>query len=225
MWNVVPPGGWRFPDRSKAATSRDLENAQTQWLESDTHDNLVALVTRYRTDNHLPPGQPEAEVDAHICEKWPHVCGCGTKQAQEDADAPQLVYGKPASKRLHERVAGWLANRYSIAQSQDGLATVTPEVAEHRASACIGCEYNVETWRADATRDCPSCADRIRELDALGYKITQGKESVRKTKLGSCAITGQDCAVAVWLAPQGLRHARFYQVELPGHCWLKEQAS
>ncbi len=202
-WDIIPAGGWHY-----------FENDGTK-IEGNSHSELIANVTSYRTHNNLPLGNPEADVDKQVCARQPAVCGIGRV---EDDDAPKKVYGQPIKRRLVDRVATWLGNRYAKLGS---IQTVSKEEAERRTSICVSCEKNQKDWRAQVTRDCAPCGDRIEVLDTLSFKIRKGNQVTREKNLGACQHYGMELQTAVWMPEQAMQMRKHYP-NAPSNCWLAQ---
>lgn len=195
MINVVPPQaegepqGWRYPQEI-----RDHK----QWIEGSDYNGLITKVTKFRIANNISLGNPENDIDAYYCNRWPNYCA---------PTAGRLPPPRTQPRTFRERVTSWAANRYEHAGA---IALVNQETADSRAAICAECPYN-KTWR----EGCPPC---IEQTDRTLVLIRQAKTT--NPSIMGCIVSGQDNTTAAFLPEKFLRHRNKFEKELWPKCWM-----
>lgn len=166
-------------------------------IVASTKKDLDDKILDYRIKNGLEIGNPPAESNLYLCSLWPHLCNRSTpKEADEEQGG------------LRQRTTAWRYNRYSQAQTVKELES--EETAEARAQICSNCPNN------QSNKD--GCTPCVAENDRVLFMLRQGRATV--TKVGGCAITGQDNETAAFLPKSMLKYADKYKDKLPSFCWL-----
>ena len=59
---IIPPNNFHFPADKNVI------------LKASTYDLLIKEIVNWRTQNGIPIGDPEGDVDNYFCGKWPSYC-------------------------------------------------------------------------------------------------------------------------------------------------------
>ncbi len=186
--SVVPTGeGWPY-----------IENGRK--ILGGTFDELVKNLTNDRIANQVNLGNPEQDIEAQLCERFPANCF---------ASGPELPSPPSKARTFRERVTAWAANRYSKAGA---ITLVEQDEADRRAAICQECPAN-QNWKTH----CQPCIESTERTLLL---IRQN----RKPSLAvlGCAIAGHDNTAACVLPEDALRHRNKYLTELTPQCWMRE---
>lgn len=189
--NVIP-GGWSYPEGDKRITSTGF-------------NELVDALTKDRTQNGRPIGDPIGDIRAYVLREFPQYAG-SVSVARPPVDEDALA------NNLRERVTVWSSNRYAL-RTSGHTELVSQEEANRRAEICQVCPKN-----QDYPHDCPSC---VTALERTLFLLRQGKTS--NPPLKACEITGQDNNTAVFLPDSMLQHRKKFQTQLEDEvpqCWL-----
>lgn len=146
-------------------------------LTGGSREDLIARVRRFRELNQLPPGDPEGEVDAHICRYNAKIC---------DGMVPVYGAGRPAgqAQSLSKRVLAWLGRFAGQARQR-----VTSGEAQHRVTRCSACPH--------ALAYSISCGGCHAGTLAIRTELLKGTPPEARQAPGGCAHYGWDNAVAV----------------------------
>lgn len=192
--NMTPPQrdgwGWTFKDGPVMITGH-------------TFDDLVQNVGAWRIKNRRPMGDPEKEIEAQICELWPHFC---TPEKGEKMPPP-ADKGVTAGPTLIQRVSKWLS---ILGKS---LPFVNQDEAERRAAICASCKKN-ELWET-------GCATCIQAARAELLKVRGGRSTTHDDKLQACIVSGIDNKTQVHIALSALNVTESQKKHLPANCWKK----
>jgi hypothetical protein len=196
--SVVPPGGFHYIEKHDGVEIR---------IESHSFDAVVEAVLRYRVNNGLPPGNPQADVYGYVCGQWPHFC-------TESGGYNMIVGRRPSGNEpLSRRIVHWMTLLWRMGAGNEAA----PETAKQRAAICAECPFNSD-FRAGG---CGSCIDGI---ERLGFTWLRQRSTPSDKLLKGCRITGQYnlCAVQAQVQPP-LQPGEWEQ--LPAVCWRKPENS
>jgi hypothetical protein len=194
--SVVMPGGWHKPEKDRLGRDGII-------IRGDTYQGLLAAVLKFRADNLIPVGDVEAEVEAWLCEAYPHMC-----HRVPGATVSVSFVRQPSSLQLiTDKVLQWLAGRIV---DHTGQKLELRSEAQRRAGICEGCKYNVR-WNSS----CSSCAEAVNRMSTIlrfGHDVHNGE------KLKACQILEHENRAAVWLKSENVGSTP----DLPQHCWAKK---
>lgn len=186
--NLYPPDGYRFRD------------ADGTLFKGESWRDVRRQVAEYRARNGMPPGDPEAEINAQQCAQTPGLC-------HGDKPAPVRLQGSGSNG--NERVLNWLGS-ILISRRQNGTpAVVSAAEAVRRAAICALCPRQKALSSA-----CEACLNTIRDSRKV---ILNGEKPVHAA-LHPCSVLGEDCISSVHLdlAPSS-------DPELPSSCWRRKK--
>jgi hypothetical protein len=190
----IPPGGYTIPVPFGPP------------LEAGSFEELIDELIKYRTNNHLPLGDPRKDIQDYVIANFPAYAGSVSAEAPKpDEDA--------LAKNQRERVSVWASNRYAM-RSSGHTEFETPEVSEARSAICAQCPHN-----QPFVNDCGTCVDQVNRTLFL---VRQGKTNSHEQVLHSCMVTGQDNLTASFLPTKMLAHRNKFMDELPDFCWLRQ---
>lgn len=160
-----PPGGFKYTDPDGIL------------FTGSSVANLVGKVAEYREANHFPAGDPFAEVNEQLCNRFPAMA----VEADRPADGQKLV----------EQVVRHLRHLSTKLQLKREIRLVSPELASRRAEVCFSCPHNVD-WKSL----CRPC-----QLASTGLiAAAVGKRKPAEQLAGRCCtVEGFDLSAAVWL--------------------------
>lgn len=189
---VVPPGGFHYVEKSGGAEIT---------LTGDSIETLAKVLTAYRLNNGLPPGDSRQDIVDFICGQWPHFCSDESTTLLSPID-------QPPSAPLSKRVAVWIAGLWNLGSNN----LISAEEAEKRAAICRVCPFN-QDFRAGG---CPSCVDGA---DRLAYVWLAGRTVKDPHSLKACRVSGAHLQAAIFanrqpadvLLPSGF----------PSACWRR----
>lgn len=201
---LVPPGGWYF-----------IEEDGTK-ITSHSPQDLIIQVAKYRGKNGIAPGDPTEEVTNQLCGRW--VAGCNGIAAHEISAtyAPVKRDWLPMAKKFLAVV-----NRLA----KKGVALVSDEMADDRASICVNCPFNVPAHQARG--GCQSCGKNIfnqlaeGSIEVFRKTILGTKKTTYNERLQTCQKCGCDLKLKVWIPKDVLGHTAAELELMPSFCWLK----
>lgn len=183
--NLYPANGFVFtlPDGTRLRSSKG-------WSD------LIVRIKVYRKVNHLPKGDPLAEVNEQACQGNPSLC------SEQDPPRPVPIVGG-GRKSLKGKALAW---QMETRRHKKQLVFVSPEEAKQRADICAKCPFNV-----DVSGGCGSCRRALSEAreDILSRRVIDHR-------LNACDKLGIDTVIATHLD-----EPRVNNPELPAHCWKK----
>lgn len=187
--NLYPPGGYFFNE------SDGTELRAGNWK------GLFARIVKYRQENRLPIGNPEAEAQVQCCQRNP--AGCWDDSHRPTYPASRADFNRNRQPSLKTRVMKWLGELVKRS-SPAPLPRVSRELAKSRMAICQGCPK-----KSKIGGGCAPCAQALKSLrrQALG-KDPDGAD------IGGCSVLGEDIATAVCLDEVTIPNK-----ELPGNCW------
>jgi hypothetical protein len=195
--SIVMPGGWHFPVLDR--TGKPLPSP----LRSNSYQQLIQAVIKFRADNVIPIGDVEAEVEEYICSNFPHMC----HRVPGASVTVEVKYSLPKQiVTLTDRMLEWLDSRIEN-HSIENLELKSE--AERRAEICSRCPYNVR-WNSS----CSTCVDAVNRMSTI---LRCGQDTRPGKKLRACQILGHENRAAVWLRRSNLASSP----DLPSHCWLR----
>lgn len=177
--NLYPPCGWTFPVAGGVV------------LSGGSKSELIDKLAYWYSARDIAK-DPEAEIDAHICNQYPHIC------RERDPAVPEP---KPLAHLAAQRVE-YLSRIY---RTKEFKPVPQPEETKRRAAACADCKF-----RTDVPGTCVSCGDNsvfTRAAILSRFEIVEPPVPV-----ASCALYGFDLPVAtrLWCASDPAA---------PQHCW------
>jgi hypothetical protein len=173
-------------------------------LRAHTFDLLYPMITEYRMRHGIPPGNAEADVDAFVCAKWPHMC----QPESGDGPTPEM-----RGRKMSGRIAAWAALK-AREMPVGGYALVDDGVALERATACQTCPYN-RAWKTD----CAPCNATSEAL--LGVIRRLRRVKIDNSLLG-CEVCGNDINTAVFMPDETVKPSDIERPRLPPGCWIKK---
>lgn len=188
--NLYPTGGYVF------------EEADGTELRAGNWRGLFARIAKYRADNHLPPGNPEQDVQDQYCSKNPAGCWDTDNRMPRPGSQREQIKRSPT---LKSRVLEWLA--VVIKQKEAKKVTITKrELAAQRLVTCKGCPK-----KGKIGGGCAACSQAMKGLreKVLGF-------APAGTDTGGCTVLGQDIATMCWLEEPTIVNG-----DLPDFCWKK----
>jgi hypothetical protein len=186
------PGGWHYAQADyRIPLKGELPSAKA----------VLDALLKHRLENNLPVGNPEGDLEAYVCEKFPTWCRRG------DTVVPPPIH---PIRRNVDLVIGW-ANQLYV---HVGRLTLVPQKeAEARAAICVRCPMQMR-W----ANECPPCVTSAQRLLTI---LRQGKDTPQGPSgtLNGCACHGWDNRTAVHLdavhlPPQANPTA-------PAECWVR----
>lgn len=185
--NLYPPDGYRFKD------------ANGTLFKGESWRDVRRQVKEYRARNGMPPGDPEAEINAQQCAQTPGLC---------HGDKPAPVRTTTSGSNGNERVLNWLGS-VLIARRQNGTpALVDKAAARARAAICAVCPRQKALSAA-----CDSCLNTIRD----SRKVILNGETPVHQGLSTCGVLGEDTVSSVHLDLAPLD-----EFDLPLNCWRRK---
>jgi hypothetical protein len=191
--SIVPPGGHHFIERHNGAEHK---------ITGSSFIDVAEQLLRFRVANKIDVGQPLDEVNAYVCETWPHFCHAASPQVMPKTSEPSFTVAVMAwMKQLWER------------QAHVPRPLESETVANRRAEICHGCPLQRD-W---ADYGCGSCVSSIRQQS---FVFRAGKEPHRKVT--GCSILKQENNAACFANVSSLPDMTPEQrAALPNHCWRK----
>jgi len=196
-----PPGGWRFTVEETGATLRGTSLGEV----------MVAVKKHWEVNGIEPIEDLEREIERRICEEVPEYCGA---KGMEIKPVP-----KNRGRTIHEVITGTKTIGMWLAKRAMGGGNVSVEVAERRASVCVGCVENTEPT------GCSSCnkAASSQVLDKLVPFRTSKDAALKSCRVCGCWLSAK---IACQLDIIRNNMPDYVKKELPDHCWVKtEQVS
>jgi len=188
---VVPPNNFHYP----------IENGVV--LKASSYDMLVKEIVKWKTQNGIPIGDPDKDIDDYVCSRWPSYC------------RPDDNEGKMVNKNsdLLKQVNGWAA--ITLRETPlGGYHLVDQNVAAARCKICIDCPFN-KPWRSG----CGSC---MKATDTILIRLRQLRKIMLDESLMGCAINGFDNRTAVHLPISALKLTEEKLQSIPQNCWIKQ---
>ena len=191
-----PPGGWKFPV------------TPTVTLSALTPKLLHEAIHEFRVENNIPPGDIEADIDAHFCKHWPERC---TPEPKDN----RWPHGVTPEDKMSGRVLAWVTTMLDVRRMpQGGWPMVPLKEADARAKACLACPRHVSH-----PSNCSPCDESVRRGSA---RVRSHRASEETVHLMACQVFGFDCASAVQLTEGalGITAEDPRRALTPAHCWL-----
>lgn len=187
----IPPNGYHFT----------VEPGVT--LKTATYDLLVQEIIKWRTQNGIPVGEPEVDIDNYYCSRWPNYCQ--VTQNEEKVIQKNI--------NLSKQVNAWAAITMRETP-MGGYALVDQNVAVNRCKICISCPFN-RAWKSD----CSTCT---KATDTILIRLRQLRKIMLDESLLGCAINGFDNKTAVHLPLSALNLTEEKLQSIPQNCWIKQ---
>lgn len=188
---VIPPNNFHFPVEKGVV------------LRASTYELLIKEIVNWRTQNGVPIGDPDRDIDDYFCSKWPSYCVTTEAEGalvQRNSDMLKRVNGWAAVTMRDTPVGGYLL--------------VDQNVATNRCKICNSCPFN-KAWR----NGCGSCTQAT---DTILIRLRQLRKIVLDESLLGCAINGWDNRTAVHLPLSALKLTEEKPQAIPQNCWLKQ---
>lgn len=181
--NLYPVGGYFFINQDGSK------------IVGEKWPDVVVRVADYRKRNNLPPGNPDAEVDAQACERTPAYC------SEENMTVPPMT----APATLKSRVLAWLSGTLR-GQTEKPLQFVNDATALERERICAGCPRN-----KSLPEGCATCKAAVKEYRKaiIGSRRVNGR-------LNACEVLGEDLPASVHIDEPRVENS-----DLPDNCWRK----
>jgi hypothetical protein len=183
-----PPGGWRYTQPESG-----------QFFRGVSYKQMLELIRQHRVGNKYDTGPGwEERFENDFCEQNQLVgtAWCPSDECREPRGERRL--GLADVRRFLSSVA-------SIVGSSDD-AFVSQEVAEERATTCVGCINNANV------AGCVGC-NGIRNLI---HKVKGSRTTEQDSRLKQCTVCGCDNSVKVWLDSSVVDNTGLV---FPDHCW------
>jgi hypothetical protein len=192
--SVVPPGGFHYIEKHDGIEVK---------IESSSTDAVIEALLRYRVNNNIPPGNPQADVYNFICGQWPHFCSNNNPYNKTVGRTPS------PDEPLSRRAVVWITRLWNMGAGNQ----VTKEEAERRAKVCESCPNNSD-YRAGG---CGSC---IEGIDRLAFNWLRQRSTPQDKQLNACKATGAilRCAVQAGQQPDLTEEEK---AKLTPQCWQK----
>ncbi|MCK9587766.1 MAG: hypothetical protein M0Q93_00200 [Terrimicrobiaceae bacterium] len=149
----------------------------------------------------IPIGDPLADVEKYICEKFPGSCH------SVPGATVQVTVKRGSTDKLTDEMIAWL-DRALINHSQDKL--VLKAKALERGEICRKCPMNV-SWN----RSCGVCSEAVGRLSSM---VRAGQDVAFGKRLFACRVFKHENRSAVWLREQPPQEA---SGSAPAFCWAK----
>ena len=185
------PNGYHFP----------IDKNVT--LRAATFDLLVNEVVNWRTQNGIPIGDPEKDIDDYLCSKWAYYC--------EPSDKQSALVSKNSD--LLKQVNGWAAIM-TRETPVGGYPLVDQTVAANRCEICTSCPFN-RPWRS-------GCGNCMKATDTILIRLRQLRKIMLDDSLLGCAINGFDNRTAIHLPISALKLTEEKLQSIPPNCWIKQ---
>lgn len=190
---MIMPGGWHYLQRIESDVLP---------VEALNYDALLDAVKQFRLDNDIPVGNVKADVDAQICERFPHQCnmeGPGTVETKKPTVSPYQMF--------IDRISHWAVKVLNTPMKE----YVLDDEAQRRAAICAQCPMN-DDWKMG----CPQCVTKASQVLTL-IRAGRGNRVFKRTLKG-CKAVKHDNETAVWL---DRKHLSEHVGETPENCWLR----
>ena len=115
---IIPPNGYHY-------VVNDLVT-----LRAGTFDLLVKALGDWRTQNGIPVGDPERDIDNFICSNWPTFC----------QTEPREQAAMTKNQNMYKHVNAWGAIMLRNMPA-GGYSLVDQKTAEDRVKTCITCPF------------------------------------------------------------------------------------
>ena len=191
-----PPGGWKFPV------------TPTVTLTALTPQLLHEAIHEFRVENGIPPGDIEADLDAHFCKHWPERC---TPEPKDN----RWPHGVTPEDKMSGRVLAWVTTMLDVRRMpQGGWPLVPLKEADARAKACAVCPRN-RPWNSS----CAGCDESVKRGSA---RVRSHRAPDPDGRLQACELFGWDNAAAFHLTEGalGITAEDPRRALTPAHCWL-----
>ena len=188
---IIPPNNFHYPIDKGVI------------LKASTYDLLIKEIINWRTQNGIPIGNPETDVDDYFCGKWPSYCYTSDKEStaiNKNSDLLKQVNGW-AAITMRETPAG-------------GYPLVDQGVALQRCKTCMECPFN-KAWRS-------GCGNCMKATDTILIRLRQLRKIMLDESLLGCAINGCDNRTAVHLPLSALNLTEEKLQSIPQNCWIKQ---
>lgn len=184
--NLFPPNGFEFFDAEKIRhTGKSI------------HD-LISNLAAYRTRRGLDAGDPIAEVNEQLCEKYPSRCLNGKPAEKGEATS------KTRKGSLGTRIAGWLRLVWGKA-SMKRIEYASEEQVKARVRICAACPKHVSM-----PGNCAACAETV---NTISFQLRAGRDDL-SSLLRMCDYAATDLRVDVLLQQNADPNA-------PSNCWKR----
>lgn len=188
---VVPPNNFHYPIDKGVV------------LRASTYELLVKEIINWKTQNGMPIGDPDKQIDDYVCSKWPSYCNVTNEESkliQKNSDMLTKVNGW-AALTMRDTPAG-------------GYQLVDQSVATNRCKICIDCPFN-KAWRS-------GCGNCMKATDTILIRLRQLRKIMLDESLMGCAINGFDNRTAVHLPLSALKLTEEKLQSIPQNCWIKQ---
>jgi len=186
---IIPPNGFHY-------VVNDLVT-----LRAGTYELLIKAIGDWRTQNGIPVGDPERDLDNYVCSKWPTYC----RPEEEEQKAVST------NQNMYRHVNAWAAIMLRNIPA-GGYDLVDQKTAEERVKTCITCPFN-KAWR----KDCVPC---MKSTDTILIRLRQLRKITLDDDVMGCAINGFDIKTAVHLPDSAFQMTAETKAKLPQNCWL-----
>ena len=195
-FNLIPPGGWRFVERSTGVR-----------FESDCWTDLVRAVRDHRKYKGLPTDTVEQDIEEQLC------TGLSTEYCQP-AEGEDYRPVNDLTQQLTTEMA-ISANRALLETLKRAVTGESvwedPAVVAGRAEICRTCPFN------KPSKNC-SCHNVYRAINLL---VPRARE---QAGLGVCMACGCSLQAKVNLPMSVIRASQNPGTTFPDWCWQKNSA-
>lgn len=185
---VMPPGGWRY-----------IQPETKFEFSASTLRAVVRSVAEHRRSNHLPAGDPEADIQNFVCASLPKGSGNCVHELDGEDYALKTHFTMEDVKRFIQAAISAIGSRGLVEQ---------PE-AERRAAVCAACPLNTTVggcWR------CKGLADWL-------FRLIGARNTAHAGRLNQCGVCGCSIKAKIWL-PLDVAQGVSEGYKFPSWCWL-----
>lgn len=147
------------------------------------------------------PGDADADIEAQICERNPHLCRESDPSVDKLPQQPRHV-----DETLTQRRLKWLTVAYNRFLSEKIPSFEQPSEVLRRSQICDACAL-----KQPDPAGCPACVTASAAMRAQLVKAAQ----TAGTRVGTCGADGADIPVAVRVPGIPTTYT------LPDNCWRK----
>jgi hypothetical protein len=194
--SVIMPGGWHKPEKDRLG--RDGIT-----VRADTYRQLIAAIIKFRSDNIIPIGNVESELESWLCETYPHMC----HQVYGAEVSIFFERGPSPIQEITDKLLQWLDSR--IRDHSVNKLELQSE-ARRRAEICCSCQYNVN-WNSN----CGTCSEAVNRMSTI---LRFGNDVHGSDKLKACQLLGHENRAAIWLKNENVGSSP----DLPNFCWARK---
>lgn len=210
---AIPP---RDKGPAKNSTWHYYQDGYKDPIQAQSYEGLIDAITKFRVDQDLIVGEPEADFEAYLKEKFPSF----ERNNLRNSTPPAVTTYASDQRNIMDRVRMWV--KQIKTDKARALVERTPwklvplETAQQRASVCLQCEANRTIATVSLCAPCIVALDR--NVTALNEARTSGNGG-----LGACTALAHDNRLCVHLPEEELTRSRSkLDSATPEKCWLRK---